>query len=289
MFYFSCFISNVGVFFGGFLGPILLVIIFNTVIYSLVIRVLIKHNLQKNKHKLDKTSLSAVEAFKLVLSICGIMFLFGLTWIFAIFTFVSTNRDAAFALQFIFALFNALQGFWIFFFFVLLNSEARQSWTKLLFPCKQNNENAPSTSKTDISAKTKYFTASKPRSSVSTDSTVDGMDTLKSNMYKANKRKFSSDLVVTNSTVILEEEEEEEGSGSPDIIFDETVYPQEKNGLKKEDEIQMNDNKKEVDFMIRKARVQRHSTKIKREHHVEQIELDFFSDDDDDDNDFFNN
>ncbi len=81
--------------------------------------------------------------------------------------------------------------------------------------------------------------------------------------------------------------EEEESSSSPDI---DAFYPSEKKSFKfgKEEETQLDSNKQEDDLiMTMKARVQRHSTNVKnRPYHVEQIDVDFFSDDDED---FFNN
>ena len=250
-----------------------------------MIRVLVKHNLQKNKHKLDKTSMTAFEAFKLVLSICGIMFLFGLTWIFAIFTFVSTNRDAAFSLQFIFALFNALQGFWIFFFFVFLNAEARQSWIKLLFACKNKNKDAPPTSKTGLSSKkNKYYTASKSNTYSSTPSTASdsgGLGTLEHNMYSKKSKApgiFLHDDV-TSSVII--EEKEEEGS-SPDIEEQEPVKKTYQELMEEGEEEKKKHTKLEKRTsreILAGARLKRKSTK-RRGHDVEQIELDFFDDDD---------
>ena len=272
----SCYISDIGVFFGAFLGPIFLIIIFNTVVYSLVIRVLIKHNLQKNKHKIDKSRLTAFEVVKLMLSICGIMFLFGLTWLFAIFTFVSTNRDAAFALQFIFAFLNATQGFWIFFFFVFLNSEARESWKSLLFPCTKKEE--PATSKTDLSSKNKYFTGTK-RSTYSTNSSTTGTGTLEYNMKK--KKMDSMDFLETPSTTIVEEDESE---SLPDIIINDEPEKKSYDELMREEE---KEKPKETNqSLYLKARVQRHSTKRKK-HEFEQVDVDFFDNDNDEDEAFF--
>ncbi len=230
--------------------------------------------------------MTAFEAFKLVLSICGIMFLFGLTWVFAIFTFVSTNRDAAFALQFIFALFNALQGFWIFFFFVLLNGEARQSWKKVLFPCKKDKQ-APPTSKTDLSsAKNKYYTAGSKSTTYSsnTASTGGGLGTLEHNIYSKrikNKPSFIDDV---NSTVILEEE----NSSSPDIevepvkkTYEELIQEQQQ---EEEEKAHKKVEKRISREVVAGARLKRRSTKRKG-HDVEEIELDFY---DDDDNVLFN-
>lgn len=131
------------------------------------------------KSKLDAKSMTPFEVFKLILSICGIMFLFGLTWVFAVLTFVSTNRDVAFGLQFIFAFFNTLQGFWIFFFFVVLNSDTRNSWKELLFHLLKKK--GPPTSPS-IAFKNKYFIAFETKSS-SISTATNGMDTLKHNIH----------------------------------------------------------------------------------------------------------
>ena len=87
------------------------------------------------------------QVVKTLISLVGINFLFGITWLFAIFTFDTDSVSVAFALQFLFAFFNALQGFFIFFFFVVLNDDARQLWKKLLCPCKKKAKPIISTSK----------------------------------------------------------------------------------------------------------------------------------------------
>ena len=66
-------------------------------------------------------------------SYSGIMILFGITWLFAVFTFI-TEPDISFIVQFFFAFFNTFQGFFIFVFFVLLNGESREAWKSLLSP-----------------------------------------------------------------------------------------------------------------------------------------------------------
>ena len=65
------------------------------------------------------------------------MVLLGLPWIVMIFTVVgvATNVYAAFAIQFV--LFNSFQGFFLFFFFVLISRDAREAWTELVLACYQ--------------------------------------------------------------------------------------------------------------------------------------------------------
>ena len=113
--------------FGAFLGPILAILLFNSVIFVLVIRVLILHSLKKNLwKKMDMKNTENVK--RMLIRIFGIMFLFGLTWVFG----ALTISDASTAFQFLFAIFNSLQGFFIFVFFCVLGKEARELWLQFL-------------------------------------------------------------------------------------------------------------------------------------------------------------
>ena len=96
-----------------------------------MIGVLVKHI----QNKLDRTNeqMNMKTAFKLIISIAGIMFLFGLTWLFGALT-VTGLRDttASTAFQVIFVICNAFQGFFIFFFLCVFNKDARDLWLELL-------------------------------------------------------------------------------------------------------------------------------------------------------------
>ena len=65
-----------------------------------------------------------------MISITGVMFLFGLTWLFAILTFSVPGLREVF--QILFTIFNSFQGFFIFLFFCVFNKEALESWKELL-------------------------------------------------------------------------------------------------------------------------------------------------------------
>ena len=126
-FFFSCFINSVTVFFAAFLGPILLVLAFNVVIFVVVIVVLVKHLIKQSKENMNYFS-----TIKCMLNITGVCCLLGLTWVFGALTI--TKADQAF--QIIFTLTNSLQGFFIFLFFCVLNGDVRSTWLKTL-PCKR--------------------------------------------------------------------------------------------------------------------------------------------------------
>ena len=155
----SCFISDIGVFFGALFVPMLLLILFNTSVFIVVVMILIRHNIKRTKENLTKSSLplSPREACKLILSLSGIMILLGLTWFISFFTFVGvdTNHDAAFALQWLFVFFNSLQGFFLFVFFVLLSSDARKEWLKVICTKSQSY----STSEMLLARESRYVTS----------------------------------------------------------------------------------------------------------------------------------
>ena len=121
----SCFIGNTGVFFGAFLGPIFAILLFNIVIFVVVISVLVKHA-RKQIDSSDKSNQQTV--IRVMLTIMGLMALFGLTWIFAAFTVSAAST----AFQFLFAIFSSLQGFFIFLFFCVFGKEGRELWLKVL-------------------------------------------------------------------------------------------------------------------------------------------------------------
>ena len=77
-----------------------------------------------------KKPVSHKTIIRLMISIGGVMFLFGLTWLFAILTFSVDGLREAF--QILFTIFNSFQGFFIFLFFCVFNKEALELWKELL-------------------------------------------------------------------------------------------------------------------------------------------------------------
>ena len=116
----------------------------------MVIRVLIKHSrntLGRTKEQMDKKT-----AIRLLISIAGVMFLFGLTWLFGALTvtgFGDTRASTTF--QVLFVLLNAFQGFFICLFFCVFSKDARESWLELLSRAHGHYK-----SKSLYSSKTKY-------------------------------------------------------------------------------------------------------------------------------------
>ena len=119
----SCFISNAALFFGTFLGPIFVILIFNVVIFVMVIRVLVKHSRKKigrTNQQLDRKT-----AIKILISIVGVSSLFGLTWLFGALTVTGfADPMSSTTFQVFFVILNAFQGFFIFLFFCVFGSDA---------------------------------------------------------------------------------------------------------------------------------------------------------------------
>ena len=134
---YSCFLSHIGAFWGAFLAPILAIMMFNVVIFVWVIVVLVRYTRRTAAHK--KEAVSSKTIVRKVISIIAVMFLFGLTWLFAILTFSVTGLRETF--QILFTVFNSLQGFFIFLF--VLNMETLGYWKELL-SCAKSKHHHPS-------------------------------------------------------------------------------------------------------------------------------------------------
>ena len=83
---------------------------------------------ERNKYK---------EVLSRVLSLGGVMFLFGLTWLFAALTInIAGNQVLRIIFQALFVVTASFQGFFIFLFFSVLKKETRDSW-KEIFLCRK--------------------------------------------------------------------------------------------------------------------------------------------------------
>ena len=124
----SCFISDIRVFFGAFLGPVLALVLFNMVFFVLILRVIIRHT-YRNVTDIQKKK-KAQGTIKTFISIISISFMFGLQWAFGAFTI----EEASVVFQWLFVVFSTLQGFFLFLFFCVFTEEAREEWLNL-FSC----------------------------------------------------------------------------------------------------------------------------------------------------------
>ena len=132
-FVYSCFLSDARAFWGAFLAPILAVMLFNLIIFVCVIVVLIRKHIKRSK-EFGKKRVDNKLFLRLFVGISGVMFLFGLTWLFATLSIsVQVLREIA---QILFTLTNSFQGLFIFLFLCVISSDARDEWKKVLMSMK---------------------------------------------------------------------------------------------------------------------------------------------------------
>ncbi|XP_070567269.1 adhesion G-protein coupled receptor G6-like [Ptychodera flava] len=112
-------------FYGAFLAPLCLVLIFNSIIYCLVIYQICGLN---SKAMTPNERYSYLAQLRAAL---GLMVLLGLTWVFAFFAV----GQASLLFNYLFALFNSLQGLFIFVFHCAMKTEIKAGWKKTFCRC----------------------------------------------------------------------------------------------------------------------------------------------------------
>lgn len=110
------------------MGPIVAILLMNLVLYAVVVFILLRHMRGTIARRQERISVRTT--LRLMASITSILFLFGLTWLFAVLTF--TVPELHQTAQILFTAFNSLQGVFLFFFFCVLSLEARESWKEFL-------------------------------------------------------------------------------------------------------------------------------------------------------------
>ncbi len=302
----SCFHKHVGVFFGAFLGPIFAVLLFNVVIFIWVIVILVRHTRGKMERSQEK--MSSKTAIRLLISISGIMFLFGLTWLFAAFTFqIAGSNVIRTIFQILFTVFSSFQGLFIFLFFVMFNPEARESWREflscgryksdLLHPSQYKNTSSAGTPKLHKKANTGSTAVSSSLGNTyhtaKFDSDISASPSplpQKRDLSKNEETKEEIPLTTMSDDTKVPEEGvstlvPEEGVST----LDDMTLPAEEGvstltpptivvegSLDEEDGTAPNWSNDDPNM---KARIKRYSTKRNNKHHIEEFEIDFDSGD----------
>ena len=298
----SCFISDAAVFFGTFLGPIFAILLFNVVIFVVVIGVLIRHS--QIKVGRSKQQVSKKKAIRFVISITGVMSLFGLTWLFGALTttgFGGSRTSDAF--QVLFVILNAFRGFFIFLFFCVFNKDARVSWmevftcgrykAKFLHPLQANYATtaAPKrnkTASTDL-ASSNLGTSALPSMynfNLSTDD-LSEEKSLKISLTSAGKGEKEKKEMVTfkgspevHETDIDKDHKVDFGSLHKSVGKDEALERPGSTDSQEHSSL----TQWRGDGIELTAQVKCYSTKKTSKHHVESAEVDFLDSDSDDNN-----
>ncbi|CAH1247606.1 ADGRG4 [Branchiostoma lanceolatum] len=117
-----CYLSGIA-FYAAFVAPVCVVLLFNTTMYGLVLR-----HVVRMRGKAEKSELS--EVITKLKRAAGLCVLLGVTWLFAM---LAIDKAAVF-FSYVFAICNSMQGFFIFVFHCVLRKSARKRWMALL-PC----------------------------------------------------------------------------------------------------------------------------------------------------------
>lgn len=261
------------------MAPFLAVMVFNVVIFIWIIVVLIRHT--KGKAARRNESVDKKTVVRLMISISGIMFLFGITWFFAILTFsVSGIREVG---SILFTVFNSLQGLFIFIFFCAASKEARESWREF-FSCGKYKSLFlhPSLVKYNLSGGMSKTSTMKSDSSTlpRTPTSPKSSDYETSTLPIKNKCFDDINLASQNSQAKFVDAEvscmDESKSAEPEEIKMIGVAAKEidTSGSSKEDAVTTT-NTKNVEPL--KIRVKRNSSLKYGNHDIEVMEVDFYS------------
>ena len=233
-----------------------------------------------------------------MISVSGVMFLFGLTWLFAILTFSVTGLREAF--QILFVIFNSFQGFFIFLFFCVLNKEALESWreflscekykSKLLHPSQAGKYSSSTGTKKPKQTNTYStgFGSSSTGIKHAAFSEVSKSDYESTTFSK--QKDFESEADIPKTTP---SKKVDLGTPEPAIMLTNMTN---RNQNRHAEPVKAGNEergegaataaatvgekkKKKSRGLSLKARIKRYSTKKASKHHVEEIEVDFRSDD----------
>ncbi|XP_048742170.2 adhesion G protein-coupled receptor B1-like isoform X2 [Ostrea edulis] len=121
-----CMISqaNTIAFYVALLGPACVILVINTIVFTLVARVIMKPRFKGSIGKNEKEKVSPAQ----VRGAFTVMVLLGVTWVFG----PVAIKESKIVFNYLFTILNSLQGFLIFVFRCLLNTEARSAWVLLI-------------------------------------------------------------------------------------------------------------------------------------------------------------
>ena len=233
-----------------------------------------------------------------MISISGVMFLFGITWLFAILTFSVTGLRETF--QILFVIFNSFQGFFIFLFFCVLNKEALESWREFLSCGRYRSKvlHPSQAGKYSSSTGTKKPKETKTYSTGFGSSSAGGKNAVASEVSKSD---YDSTTFLKQKDFELEADVQETtplkkvdlGAPEPAIMLTDMTNRNENQNGNTESVEASNEGKREEEAAVAslgekkkkkskglslRARIKRYSTKKVSKHHVEEVEVDFHSD-----------
>ncbi|KAK7478683.1 hypothetical protein BaRGS_00030068, partial [Batillaria attramentaria] len=121
-----CWLTGVA-FYVAFVAPVCLILLFNAISFLLVLRGIL--GLTNNKLNRTKSSETAQKLRRAV----GVVILLGLTWVFG---FLAIDDTSQLVFNYLFAIFNSLQGLFIFLFYCVFNKDVRAAYKRCFRCCK---------------------------------------------------------------------------------------------------------------------------------------------------------
>jgi len=134
--HFRCWLTS-NAFYGAFLAPVSLILIWNIISFVSVTRVMWGSTKPKTLVKSVHGDIS-----DRIRRIFSVVVLFGLTWTFAIFAI----NGGGTVFQYLFCIFNSLQGFFIFIFYCALHKELKTFWMRTI-TCRKETEQSSQSSR----------------------------------------------------------------------------------------------------------------------------------------------
>ena len=252
---------------GAFLVPIFLIMVANAVFFVWVIVVLVQH--AKGTAKRTNQAVTNKQILRIMFSISGILFLFGLTWGFFILTFSVVGLREIF--QILFTIFNSLQGFFIFAF--IFFTEGFGYWKELL-SCKKQHK-SKSTQPSGPATKSSNTPNIRPRQEKRTPEIFHhNVKTTDIDTHKKLGLTLSSN---TSSSELVSIDTSSSGNQISDIMY---PNDQELNIFGREKQDLEGKVKEKADSMPLRVLIRRYSTKKYKQHHVEEMKVEFFDEDD---------
>ena len=222
----------------------------------------------------SKEATSKKDAVLMIVRICGVMFLFGLTWLFAILTFSTPGLREIF--QILFTVFNSFQGFFIFIFLCVINRDAQESWKHTIIGKKLSRL-------LQMTSRSSHSGGNSTSNSNPTARGINpvGLDKGTNNNYKTVQGTRLDDLTFTNKQTI---ELYSQDSNKERTEVKEKIPSISESSVDCDDATITKQDQKGGDFNLGVSplniQVRRFSTRKEGKHHVEEVKIELHSDSD---------
>ena len=186
----------------AFFGPILAVLLVNSVMFVIVVVIVVRQ--KQRKLSREKKPVDLKTFIRPMISLAGIMILFGIAWLFGALTNID-KVEIHKTNEVLFVIFYFFQGFFIFVFFCIVNKEVRESWSKLLISSLCNSAFLNRTLKRSKCTKDRYKNPHKNTSAGNISSLDSALkNTLNIGTCSNNKKtSLASPLVLEDTSLCL--------------------------------------------------------------------------------------